>query len=204
VPLGAAAPADRQGRVVGARRREKGLDQRRLADPPRPGHEGKLRPAGARLAQQLVETLQLGGAPDEGARRVAAGRRRRGGASETEAAPVDGFEKARPARVVAQGGAQLADRLGQRVGRDGDARPDGVEQLLAADEQSRPLRQMNQHRPGLRPQRNRRTAPGQLAAPQIERERGENDGVGAGLPRRRFTGILGHDGAEIAGASGAG
>src|SRR5262245_43155787 len=97
---------------------------------------------------------------------------------EAEAAAMHGRDEARARRIIAERQAQLADGLGQRFGVDRDVRPDGVQEVVFGYQLARSLGEIEQDRPGLRPERNRRSGTGQLTRPPIEPERGEDDRLG--------------------------
>src|SRR5258708_19432708 len=78
--------------------------------------------------------------------------------------------------------ADLRDRDFEYVGRDEDIRPDGGEQVLLRHELSRSLRQVPEHREGLRRQIQCVGATGQSAGDEIQVKRREGDPPDAGTP----------------------
>ena len=76
-------------------------------------------------------------------------------------------------RVVAERTANVDEALGYGVFRDDGARPDRVEQLVAADEPPLVLDQVAQHIVGLRPDLYFRVVPEQAATVHVERELAE-------------------------------
>ena len=85
--------------------------------------------------------------------------------------------------VVTQRQAQLADGLGQRVRRHGNVGPHGVQQILAAHQHARAIGQIEQDRPGFRPQRDCLARACEASAAAIDAEIEEVDR--ARIARRR-------------------
>src|SRR5262245_47625749 len=73
---------------------------------------------------------------------------------EAESATMDGLDVPGRARVVAEGRAQLANRVGQRAFRNDRIGPNGVQQVIFGDELSRPCHEVAEHVPRARAQMN--------------------------------------------------
>jgi hypothetical protein len=160
---------------------EERFDERRLADPGRARHEDDLALARDGSLEERLQSRELDRTADERSRRDGLGHRHRPHlmrcADEAKAAAMNRLDEGRRLGVVAQRDAQLADRLRQRVRRDCDVTPDGVQQLVFRDEHAGTLDEVEEDRPRLRPQWYSDASPGELAPTQIEAESSELDGV---------------------------
>jgi len=103
------------------------------------------------------------------------------GRDEAEAAPLHRFDEPRRLGIVLERDAQLADGLAEHPFGDRHVRPDGLEQVVLADQRPRSLGQVIQHTPGFRPQWNRPAILQELAAAEVQLEAAE---LNAGRRRR--------------------